>query len=77
MSATLAYTEEFGPLLLFHCDMLVDPASGCSLGAWGRRRSGICKKVGIPDPEDVVAWVSGGKSSDKIVTDWSRQFSMR
>jgi len=56
--------------------MLVDSASGCSLGAWRDAVLEICKKVGIPEPEDVVAWVSGGKSCDKDVADWSRQFSV-
>ena len=35
------------------------------------------RKVGIPEPDDVVAWVSGGKASDADVADWSRQFSVR
>ncbi len=56
--------------------MLVDSASGCSLGAWRDGVLEICRRVGIPEPDDVVAWVSGGKASDTDVTDWSRQFSI-
>lgn len=57
--------------------MLTDGASGCSLGAWRSGVLEICRKVGIPEPDDVLAWVSGGKASDADVTDWSRQFSVR
>lgn len=56
--------------------MLTDSASGCSLGAWRDGVLEICRKVGIPEPDDVVAWVSGGKASDADVADWSRQFSV-
>ena len=57
--------------------MLTDAASGCSLGAWRDGVLEICRKFGIPEPDDVVAWVSGGKASDADVADWSRQFSVR
>lgn len=57
--------------------MFVDSTSGCSLGAWRDGVLEICRRVGIPEPDDVVAWVSGGKASDKDVADWSRQFSVQ
>ena len=57
--------------------MFVDSTSGYSLGAWREGALEICRRVGIPEPDDVVAWVSGGKASDKDVADWTRQFSVR
>jgi hypothetical protein len=57
--------------------MLVDGAAGCSLGAWREAVIEICKKVGMVEPSDVLAWVSEGKASDGDVVDWSRQFSVR
>lgn len=56
--------------------MLVDSTSGCSLGAWRDCVLKICHRVGIPEPEDVLAWVSGGKASDGDIADWSRQFDV-
>jgi len=56
--------------------MKVDAASGCSLGAWRDGVIQICHHVGVPEPEDVLAWVSGGKASDGDVADWSRQFGV-
>lgn len=56
--------------------MLTDAASGCSLGAWRGAVLEICRKIGITEPEDVLAWVSDGKASDADVADWSRRFSV-
>lgn len=57
--------------------MLVDAASGCSLGAWRDAVLEICRMAKITEPEDVMAWVSGGKSKDADVADWSLKFSVK
>lgn len=54
--------------------MLIDSASGCSLAAWRDGVLEICRRIGIAEPDDVLAWVSGGKASDAGVADWSSTF---
>ena len=56
--------------------MVVDSRAGVSIGAW---RAGVvlmCRTYGVPEPDDVIAWVSDGKSSDADVSDWSRAFGL-
>lgn len=57
--------------------MLTDSKTGCSVGAWRDATLEICRRLGVPEPEDVLAWVSGGKATDKSVADWGQQFKVR
>ncbi|MFN3209510.1 hypothetical protein [Roseovarius indicus] len=47
---------------------------GASAGAWRDAVLEICRREGVPEPDDVQAWVSGGKVSDADITDWTRTF---
>ncbi|GGE18734.1 hypothetical protein GCM10011360_04350 [Primorskyibacter flagellatus] len=56
--------------------MIADSASGVSIGAWRAAVVLMCRHYRVPEPDDVIAWVSDGKSSDADVTDWSQSFGM-
>ncbi len=47
---------------------------GASVAAWREAVREICRREGVPQPEDVLAWVSSGTASDADVDDWSKTF---
>ncbi len=74
----LKYKDQHDLALGLACQaMTVDAAAGCSIGAWREGVLDICRKLGFQAPDDVLAWVSGGKASDAEVADWSQRFGVR
>lgn len=49
---------------------------GISIGSWRDDVVEIFEELGLEVPEDMLAWISGGKASDADVGDWGAAFSL-
>jgi hypothetical protein len=74
MNPILAKTEL--ALTIAQQGMLQASREGIALGQWRDDVLFLCREWGLPEPDDVLAWVSGGKASDKAVTDWESTFGV-
>lgn len=57
--------------------MLQAAAEGIAIGQWRDDVLFLCNSMGLPEPDDVIAWVSGGKASDQTVVDWEAAFHLK
>ena len=58
--------------------MIVCANEGVSLRGWRDEVRIVCGFCGVPEPDDYLAWVSGGKATDATMTpaEWDQAFSL-
>ena len=64
-------------LSLAQAAMIQAAYEGIAIGCWQDDMIGLGGRMGLPAPDDVLAWVSGGAATDAGVTDCGVAFSLR
>lgn len=75
MLHTINLKHDFA-LSLAQAAMIEAANEGIAIGQWRDDVRYLLDTMGLPQPLDVIAWVSSGKASDKAVTDWGQSFSL-
>lgn len=75
MLQTINLKHDFA-LSLAQAAMIEAANEGIAIGQWRDDVRCLLNKMGLPQPPDVIAWVSSGKASDQLVTDWGSAFSL-
>lgn len=57
--------------------MMTGVDMGFTLAHWRDHTRKMIEEFGLPQPKDLIAWVSGGQGCDADVEDWNQKFDMR